>query len=75
MITDFASKITNNIYCFKLVGFSYNVLYQCNNRSLILSDEETGAPLKIIEKDEDLDYETFILVSRNIWMDLIDGLS
>lgn len=75
MITDFASKITKNIYCFHLVGFPYNVLYQCNNRSLILSDSETGAPLHIIEKDEDLDFETFVLISNNIWMDLIDGLS
>lgn len=75
MITEFATKVTKNIYCFRLIGFPYNVVYQCNNRSLILSDDETGAPLHIIEKDEDLDFDTFVLISKNIWMDLIDGLS
>ena len=76
MTTKFASKINKNVFCFRLIGFPYKILYQCTNGSLILADDdEIGAPIKIIEKEADLDFETFVLISKNLWMDLIDGLS
>ena len=75
MIVDFASKLTKNKFCYHLVGFNSNVLYDTINRSIILSDADTGAVITIIEKDEDLDFDTFVLVSKNLWLDFIDSLS
>jgi hypothetical protein len=75
MITNLAHKVTKNIYCYNLVGFPFNVVYNCNNRNIILADSETGAPISIVEKDEDLDFETFVLISQNVWMDLIESLN
>lgn len=75
MIVDFALKISEKQFCYHLVGFNRNIVYDSINRSVILSDAETGAVLMIIEKDEDLDFDTFVLVSKNLWLDMIDGLS
>lgn len=67
-----ATKITQNIFCYHLVGFKKNILYDTRNRSLILSCSVTGAPLNIVEKDEDLDFETFVLIARDIFLNLIE---
>lgn len=75
MIIDFASKITDKIFCFHLVGFNNAILYDTTNRSIVLTDSDTGAILTIMEKEEDLDYEDFVLVSKNLWLDMIDSLS
>ncbi len=75
MIVDFSSKLTEKQFCYHLVGFNRNVLYDTVNRSLILSESDTGAVLLTIEKDEDLDFDTFVLVSKNLLLDVIDGLS
>lgn len=75
MIVDFASKLTNSKFCYHLVGLNRNILYDTINRSIILSDSDTGAVIKIIEKDEDLDYEDFVLISKNLLIDIIDSFS
>ena len=75
MITEFAIKITNTSFCFHLRGFERNILYDTKNRSLILTESDTGALIKIIEKDEDLNYEDFVLVAKNMWFDLIESFS
>lgn len=75
MTTSFATKVTKNIFCYHLVGLNMNVIYSCVNRNVILSDSETGLPISIVEKDEDLDFETFVLIGKNVWLDLIDGLN
>lgn len=72
METPFATKITQNAFCYHMVGTGRNILYDKRNRSVILSDANTGAPLKIIEKDEDLEFEDFVLVAQNIQMDMVD---
>ena len=75
MTTEFAIKITDSKFCYHLVGFNRNILYDSVNRSIVLSDAETGAVISVMEKDEDLDFEDFILVSKNLWLDFIDTLS
>ena len=73
MTTNFATKLTEKHFCYHLVGFNQNILYDTTNRSVILSDAETGAVITILEKDEDLDFGTFALVSENLWLDMIDS--
>lgn len=72
-MSDLATKITKNIFCYHLIGFEKNIIYDCTNRSLMLTCSKTGAPLEIIEKDEDLNFEDFVLVARNIFMDTVDS--
>jgi len=72
MEATFATKITKNIFCYHLVGLKKNILYDTTNRSLIFSCALTGAPLEIVEKDEDLDFETFVLIARNIFLDILE---
>jgi hypothetical protein len=74
-MADLSTKISKTVFSYNLVGFNMNVIYNCRNRSLILADQETGAPLEIVEKDEDLDFEDFVLVARNLLMDLIDSFN
>ena len=72
MTTEFATKLTPNKFCYHLVGFQMNVLYDTANLSLVLTESDSGALLKVIEKDEDLDFDTFVLVSKNILTDLCE---
>ncbi len=72
MDTNLAVKITDKIFCFHLIGFEQDIIYSTVNRSLMLTDHETGAPIKIVEKDEDLLFEDFILVARNMLLDTIE---
>ena len=68
----FATKPTKNIFCYHLVGFEKNIVYDCKNRSIMLTCSQTGAVLELYEKDEDLDFDDFVLVARNIFLDLIE---
>lgn len=72
MTLDLAIKITKNIYLFHAVGFEKNIIYNSSNRTLILTCAESGAFIKIVEKEEDMDFETFILIARNIWMNMLE---
>jgi hypothetical protein len=67
-----ATKPTKNSFCYHLVGFEKNIVYDCKNRSIMLTCSQTGAVLELYEKDEDLDFEDFVLVARNIFLDLIE---
>ena len=69
---ELAIKITNKVFCYQLIGFEKNIIYDTNNRSLILTDANTGAPLKIVEKDQDLDFKVFVSVARNIYLALVE---
>ena len=68
----FAHQITKTIFAYELIGFDKFISYDRNDRTILLNDAETGAPLKIKEKDEDLDFETFILVAQNMYMDMVE---
>lgn len=68
-----AQKITNNIFTYQLTGFGQYLTYDASNRSLMLNDAETGAPLKIKEKDKDMDFDTFILVGRNVHLKMVEA--
>lgn len=67
-----ATKITKNTFLYHLIGFNKNVLYDTKNRSLILTCSKTGGVIEVVEKDEDLDFYTFVLIARNILMDLVE---
>lgn len=71
MITQFASKLTDNKFSFHLVGFNQNVLYDRMNYSLVLTNAEDNSPITILATGEDLDYDTFILVAHNLLIDII----
>lgn len=71
MITQFASKLTDNKFSFHLVGFNQNVLYDRMNYSLVLTEASDNTPITILATEEDLDYDTFILVAHNLLIDII----
>lgn len=72
MNVEFGIKISKNNFCYPLIGFNRNVLYNAHNRTLLLTNAKNGKILKTIEKDEDLDFETFVLVARNIFLNLVE---
>ena len=72
MKTTLAVKITQSVFCYQLIGFNRIMVYDTKNRNLILAEAITGAPIRIVAKDEDLDFETFTLVARNMYLDLIE---
>lgn len=72
MAVEFGIKISRNNFCYPLTGFKRNVLYNAHNRTLLLTDAEDGSILQEVERDEDLDFETFVLVARNIFLDVVE---
>ncbi|HUU88006.1 MAG TPA: hypothetical protein VMX17_09655 [Candidatus Glassbacteria bacterium] len=72
MSIELATKISTNNFCYQLIGFGKNLLYNAHNRTLLLTNSEDGNILKTIEKDEDLDFDTFKLVAQNLYLDIIE---
>lgn len=68
-----AQRVSKNIFTYQLIGFSSFFLYDATNGSMILSDSLTGAPLFIKATEEYIDYETFILVARNMYLDMVEA--
>lgn len=67
-----AIKVSNNIFLFQLIGYGTNIVYNRADRQLMICDAETGAPLKIEADSEDLFFEDFVLVARNMYLDLVE---
>jgi hypothetical protein len=72
MSIQLATKISKNNFCYHLIGLERNVLYNAHNRTLLLTNSEDGSIIQILEKDEDLDFDTFVLVAQNIFLDVIE---
>lgn len=72
MSIQLGTKISKSNFCYQLIGFQRNVLYNAHNRTLLLTDSDDGSIIQEIEQDEDLDFETFVLVARNIYLDIAE---
>lgn len=72
MAIQLGTKISKNNFCYQLVGFNRNLLYNAHSRTLLLTEAQSGVILKELERDEDLDFDTFILVARNFFLDSIE---
>lgn len=71
MKTTFATKVSKNKFSFHLVGFSQNVQYERANGNIILTDEE-NTPITVLGTEENLDFETFVMIGQNLLLDIID---
>ncbi len=72
MAVEFGVKIGRSNFCYPLIGFNRNVIYNAHNRKLLLTEAESGAIIQEVERDEDLDFETFVLIARNIYLDIVE---
>lgn len=72
MNVELASKVSTNIFCYQLIGYCRNIIYNSHNRTILLIHADDGDILQTIEKDEDLDFDTFVLVAQNIFLDLVE---
>lgn len=69
---EFAVKVTDTIFVYPLIGFEKNIVYSSVQRKIFMTDANTGLPVKTIAENENLDFDTFVLVARNLMMDIID---
>lgn len=66
-------KVTNNIFSYDLVGLSKTFIYRPKEKRWMTTDRETGTILADQHFEDDLDFETFELIARNMHLDIIDG--
>jgi hypothetical protein len=50
----------------------YRILFNVFNRFIIIAETETGAPLKIIPIENDLTFDEFVSVAKDMWMTIIN---
>jgi len=72
MKTELATKVGKHIFVYHLVGFNSNIVYSTINRTIIVTEVDSGALVKTVEQDEDLDFEDFVLVARNLFLNAIE---
>lgn len=72
MYVEFGIKISKNNFCYPLIGLNRNIFYNAHNRTLLLTNSDDGSIIQEVEQDEELDFDTFVLVARNIYLDLIE---
>jgi len=66
-------KVTNNIFSYDIIGLSKTFIYRPKEKRWMTTDRETGAILDDQHFPDDLDFETFELIARNMHLDLIDS--
>lgn len=69
---EFATKITNTIFSFSLIGTGQRVVYDKKNGTYSICDEETGVPLQTEEGEYGLEFEDFVLIARNTFLDIVE---
>lgn len=71
-MTDLATKVSKTIFCYHLIGFKMNIVYDKKNQQILLTDVDSGQIIKVVAQGDDLIFEDFVLISQNILMDLIE---
>ena len=69
---EFASKISNNIFSYSMIGTGQRVVYDKRNGNYSICEEDTGVPLAIEEGEYGLEFEDFILIARNTFLDIVE---
>lgn len=71
-ITALATKVSEVIFQFHVIGFSMNAVYNSNNGTLVFTDADNGEVLNEVEDELDIDYSSFCLMAKNMLLDMID---
>jgi len=70
MTIELGAKINHCLFSYPLIGLERHVLYNSLSRTLMLTDDN-GIIIKEIGK-HNLDYDTFIMVAKCIFMERVD---
>ena len=71
MTIELGVKINHCLFSYPLIGMDRHILYNCLNRTLMLTDND-GTVIREVAKNKNLDYDTFIMVAKCLFMDAVD---
>lgn len=72
----FGAKASEKIYSYPLVGMNSIITLNKSNSRIYILAEDTGVVLKeqeISHEDAQMSFEEFIVMSRRIYIDIING--
>lgn len=68
------TKLSKTVFMFHLFGLKRNIIYNCRTKEIFMADD-AGVKLYTISADEELEFEDFDLVARNMFLDVLEAVS